>query len=402
MRKSIERTEMSSLADAAQLRSHYAQLLKQLMSSMKTNYQTLQDDKNEGTSYVSFVHNVIGLLQQHTTDITPIDRFFIDSIAFPLPAADPTYVVGRLRNYGLRLSTPGTRIHKQLVTFFQAFSERAAVDDQQALLVRQVATAISDTYEAGESGIPTLRGFLAKVIFPAYIEIAVTTDTGWIMGRPILQVAIQLFTRLMEDVDGSSECSVLACLSILSSLLASFDKASGHVIAHPELVREAYILSTFTLIFEAVTAGLSVFDYLYRTCIFTFPNSQSATLAEEALENVQRLNSFARRLSALLRGEDFHSNPRPRNHGLASSGHASSVWNETQNFVMTNLTETLSKEWIRHEMSYYLMRGSIRREIHHGLREVEVERNGLRNALTDFHRATKRLDLLPSHECELR
>ena len=398
MRRSIERNDSSSEGDGVQLRRQYSQLVKQLMSSMKINYQALQHNQSdEHVSYVSFVHSVVGLLQQHTTDIAPVDRFFIDSIAFPLPATDPTYVVGRLRNYGLRLSTSrGSRIHKQLATFFQAISERAAVDDQQALLVRQIEGAISDTFESGEGGkVTTLRGFLAEAIFPAYIESALMTDTGWIMGRPVLEVTAQLFTRLLEDVDATSEPSLLAALSIGTSLLASFDRATTHVIDRPMLLRAASTLSTLTLICEAVTAALPVLDYLHRTCVFTFPtSSRPAALADAALECVERFSSCALWVEGGLSrgGDDVLPRDSPGDALTiledASSSHDCA---ETKAFVKTNLAETISKEWVRHDGRYYLLRGSIRREVRHSLRDVEVEKRDLMSVLTEFHRMMTRL-----------
>ena len=79
-------------------------------------------------------HGVIELLQQYTADICPVDRFFVDSAGFPLPAKDPTYVVGRLKGYAGKLKDPKTS--KQLAVFIQTVLERAIIDNQQRLFDR--------------------------------------------------------------------------------------------------------------------------------------------------------------------------------------------------------------------------------------------------------------------------
>ncbi|KAK3060974.1 hypothetical protein LTS18_007300, partial [Coniosporium uncinatum] len=124
--------------DLRNVRHDNSSLLRSMMSAMKSNYLELQHGQHGHRSetvngaYVTFVQQVVELFQQYTTDICPVDKFFTDSAAFPLPAADPTYVVGRLRGYGARLSDAGTV--KKLAIFSQSVAERAAVDGEQAHL----------------------------------------------------------------------------------------------------------------------------------------------------------------------------------------------------------------------------------------------------------------------------
>ena len=153
------------------LRSTYADILKQLMQSMKKNYQQLDTSHHEQVAdvqakgaYVEFVQQVVSFMQQYTTDICQVDRFFTDSAAFPLPVTDPTYVVGRLRGYVPRLLEDRKR--KELAVFVQSVSERAAVDGQQKYLVDQLASAMGDVFERGSVQAPSLQHVLMTAVFP--------------------------------------------------------------------------------------------------------------------------------------------------------------------------------------------------------------------------------------------
>ncbi|KAL8976683.1 MAG: hypothetical protein Q9205_007365, partial [Flavoplaca limonia] len=209
MRKS---TEEAAGSDANHLRAEYREILKIMMITMKSNYQELGQGSSIRGAYVDFVHRVIELLQQHTSSICPIDRFFTDSSSFPLPAHDPTYVVGQLKNYGLRLQEQ--RTPKQLAMFVQSVSERAAVDGQQDYLVSQLSTAMSSNERRDVIESSGLRSFLIGVVFPAYIDVALSTASGWIMATPILQAIRKVFSSIMADVNGTDQRSIISVLNM--------------------------------------------------------------------------------------------------------------------------------------------------------------------------------------------
>ena len=163
MRESYEAALDDSDADttAQDLRQEYIGLLTRLMASMKQNYEELLAGSSLRGNYVAFVQQVVEFLQQYTTEICPIDKFFVDSAAFPLPDKDPTYVVGRLKGYGLRSSD--LRAQKQLAVFMQTVSERAAIDGQQAYLVEQLVRALENDFGELPRDTPPLRTLLLEL-----------------------------------------------------------------------------------------------------------------------------------------------------------------------------------------------------------------------------------------------
>ncbi|TKA83427.1 hypothetical protein B0A55_00334 [Friedmanniomyces simplex] len=193
MRDGLEKTMRTRPQMLQQSRRRYADMLHKLMQAMKSNYQELQgatnheqsaDPTSEG-SFVSFVQQVISFLQQYTADICRVDPFFTDSAAFPLPATDPMYVVGRLRSYVPKLADG--KIRKQLAVFIHNVSERAAVDGHQDYLLGQLRTAMDGVFEAGNLSAPTLRHVLLTTVFPVYVEAALSTACSWIFALPVLR-----------------------------------------------------------------------------------------------------------------------------------------------------------------------------------------------------------------------
>ena len=191
------------------------------MKSMRENYLTLQqaiDTSSNNYSfrtdvYVTFVQQVVSLLQQHTPDIIPVDKFFTDSSAFPLPSDDPTYVVGKLRNYALKLNQPQT--HKQLAAFFQSACERAAIDGEQDYLVNQLTLAMEGEQE--QSGkVVTLRAFLMQGIFPAYVQCAFGWKVaGWMLAIPVVKAASRAIEGIRAELNSFEFGAVLAVIQTL-------------------------------------------------------------------------------------------------------------------------------------------------------------------------------------------
>ncbi|RMX92625.1 hypothetical protein D0868_13309, partial [Hortaea werneckii] len=76
MRQRYHATRSFQTMDLQEIRQSYAQLLKDLMHAMKSNYQDLQSSNDTSIAnptvtgnYVEFVQHVISFLQQHTVDI---------------------------------------------------------------------------------------------------------------------------------------------------------------------------------------------------------------------------------------------------------------------------------------------------------------------------------------------
>ncbi|KAF8433806.1 Mus7/MMS22 family-domain-containing protein [Terfezia claveryi] len=215
-----------SHSTAILLGGEYTTMLQYLMNSMRENYLTLHQNScpnpsNPNTpvsslrtdAYVAFVQQIVSLLQQHTPDILPIDKFFTDSSAFPLPSDDPTYLIGKLRNYGLKLTQP--RTHKQLTAFFQTVCDRAAVDGEQEYLVNQLVLAMEGEREYDGNTL-TLRSFLMRGIFPAYVQCAFGHETaGWVLAMPIIRAATRVVEGIRAELDSCEFGAVRAVISTL-------------------------------------------------------------------------------------------------------------------------------------------------------------------------------------------
>ena len=365
MRTALEHAVVDPTMDATQLRQEYKDLLKHLMSRMKHNYQELGHGSNVRGVYVNFVHRVVEFLQQHTSTICPIDRFFTDNGTFPLPATDPTYVVGQLESYALRLQD--TRTPKQLTVFLQSVSERAAIDGQQPYLVGQLHAAMSNTIEDGTDARPTLRSFIVKAIVPAYISMAFTHESGWILALPFLKALQNVFSELLLDFDGTNIDSIAAVTSLATTFLDSVRQAVGTLLYHSDPFREARILKTLSACYSAIRALLPLWDYLVR-----LPGS-----TVRAENNIDLLRSVAAYVLALLREDndvftpDIESTKRPR-------------ISEFQNFTTVELKKTLNKNWTCHDGRHYVTRGSTRREVVVDVGLYEEEKQDLFMSLDDF------------------
>lgn len=359
--------EMSS--DLVNIRQEYVAMVKNLMNGMKRNYQELGQGSVIKGAYVDFVQRVIEFLQQHTSDICPVDRFFVDSAGFPLPATDPTYIVGRLRNYGLRLHD--SRTPKQLAVFLQSVCERAAVDGQQNYLAGQLRTAMSNVIERGSSGKPTLQSFLVKGIIPAYIEVAFGTSIGWLLVSPILQAVRDVFRQLFQSLDGASTSSIDAVASILIAFLHSARNATRLLTDHSGLLEQSHILRLLKLVFSGISALVPVSDYIVRLTATsaTISAINSPPSYTTLLQYIKYFKFFAIFASEILLGYEDPRSPLDDNHdydGFISDpvSFSSNIdMQEIRDFALKELRDSISRNWVIHDGRYYVFRGNTRGDV---------------------------------------
>ncbi|MCJ1384623.1 hypothetical protein MMC17_007741 [Xylographa soralifera] len=262
MRESLGVSPHHNLPEKTTQRNEYTELLKHLMSTMKHNYQELGNGSNVRGAYIDFVHAIVESLQQHCTDICPVDRFFTSPGAFPLPAKDPTYVVGRLRNYALRLNEPKTA--KQLSSFIQPIFETAATDSQQQYLVTQLTAAMSHNPEKGDTSKPTLRMFVVQTILPAYTQLALSNPCMLLLVMPLLQSLEKVLENIVGDLDGFNMGSVLAIQTTIFSVFECLKWSSDDMLSHPESLKEPLSVRALGCYFSMIRATLPAFDYIDR------------------------------------------------------------------------------------------------------------------------------------------
>lgn len=349
MRESLEDAHQGMSSNLPILRQEYQVLVKHLMDAMKRNYQQLGHGSNARGSYVEFVQRIIEFLQQHTLDICPIDRFFTDSTAFPLPAADPTYVVGRLKNYGLRLQD--SRTPKQLAVFLQSVSERAVVDGQQSYLVGQLHTAMSNVVERGDLAKPTLQSFLIEGIVPAYIDVAFSTSSGWLLASPLLQALQKIFRGLLTSLDGTDAASIAGVASIISAFFGSARRSMELLIDHSGLLEQSYTLRLLRLIYSGITDLLPALDYIFRL-------SEAIPYVVKSLDFFKSFATFSSKL--LLNHVDMQSPDIEE--GIDHISH-DTAYREIREFALKELRHSLGRNWVSHDGHYYVIQGHTRREV---------------------------------------
>ena len=342
-------------------KEEYRELIQQLMSSMKFNYQELGNSGQPAQgAYVDFVHRVVGFLQQHSRDISPIDSFFTDPTSFPLPSTDPSYIVARLKSYEPKLSAE--KVARTLIIFVQGVSERAAIDGQQVYLVDQFHASLTDTYETGSANRPTLRGILLQCVFPAYLENAFHNTAAWILGLPILQAVSRTFKDLLFNMSTTDKDCVSSVLCIISSIFQSSLHALRHVVEDPAMLKEPTVLATATAFIETVTAALPVLDYIYRvtgngeTAISQArafrPFGLFAVLQLRGLVSVadEHKESFTRLSSSVVDSMDRQDDER------AMYSTVPAFFHDARRMASRELRAYLNESWSRHQGKYYFTR----------------------------------------------
>ncbi|RHZ50042.1 hypothetical protein CDV55_100057, partial [Aspergillus turcosus] len=263
MRAHVQDLEDTENRELSSTKRDYRELIQRMMASMKANYQELG---NGGASaqgaYVDFVHRIVGFLQQYSRDICPIDSFFTDPTSFPLPSADPTYIVARLKSYEPKLCSE--KVVKTLIVFVQGVSERAAIDGQQVYLVDQLHTSMVDIYETGDPHKPTLRAILLQCVFSAYIESAFTNPAAWLLSRPIIQTVSLVFKDLLFSMDITDAMSRSSVLATLGAVFRSSCQAFRYTTGNPRMLTDSTVIATLTSLVEMITSALPVVDYIDR------------------------------------------------------------------------------------------------------------------------------------------
>ena len=348
MRESLDFTTYHRLDERTAQKLEYNELVRQLMTTMKQKYEDLGSGSTAKSAYVEFVQTVVENLQQHGTVICPIDRFFTDPATFPLPANDPTYIVGRLRSYGYRIQD--TKTAKQLSVFIQAVSERAAADGQQGYLVEQLSTAMCDSVGSGKQSKLTLRSFLLQDIFPAYIELAPNTSCGSLLAMPILEALEKVFGNTLEDLNGLDESNAVATENTMSIVLQRLQHSTSVYLGRPDKFEEPLLLSLLTRYYNILRVALPVLDYLARLQICLQAN----------LHLVAYFKEFADYACATVLG---HNDVNPPSKTRETASTTDEGMTAIHLFTINELRNTLQRNWTSHEGRVYLSKGKTRIEI---------------------------------------
>ncbi|KAM5429715.1 hypothetical protein McanMca71_006155 [Microsporum canis] len=344
----------------------YQEMIRAMMATMRQNSEEVGKTVVPG-SYVDFVHRVVEFLQVHAEDICPVDKYFMDPASFPLPASDPNYVVAKLKRYAGRISG-GSKFAKQLVTFIQGVSERAAIDAQQSYLAGQFYEAMSGAPDIGGYQRPTLRCFLLQCVIPEYVAASLNHPTAWILARPLIQATTRVFSDLMLTVDCTKQDEVDINISSIAEYFKAAHTALQCLIDDPGLLQDASVLLTLTSIFESIIASLAIVDYLDRL-------GQGVTHLLSYIEFFGQTALFS--LSSLLDPPAI-TRPYLRNDKPDSLGSQAikppAFFTESRSFAARELESWLEDNWALHDGKYFVRRGQqyAKIDINPGILSVEV------------------------------
>lgn len=374
MHDEIQRIGYHDPGSLRAVRSEYSALLKHVMLEMQRNYEDLGQGDHVTGCYVVFVQHMIEFMQQYTSDICLVDRYFTDSTAFPLPANDPTYLVGRLKSYNSKLVN--AKAVKQLIMFVQTASERAAVDNEQVYLVAQLTAALDGSFSQERSDKHSLRSVFWQVVFPAYTQVALDGSSAWILSRPMLTVCCSIFKGLLHKFSTTSVASVRAVNTTLMAILASAVKAIAPLEFSPVLLQEPRILAVLSLIFNAVALCLPTLDYVQRR------NRVGAIAAN----SVRYLRDFSLYAGKVLLGQPDAFPPT----NLTGDHVTDASTSEMTRFCLQKLEDSLQDKWKTEHGAYFVKRASTWKEVHVSMGSIEEERQILIRQIETFHAVLSR------------
>jgi hypothetical protein len=349
----------------------YLGIIKGMMSSMKTNFTEIKqyaaakgDDSAKG-KYVEFVHAVVGLLQQHTSGFCAIDPFFTDSTLFPLPANDPAYAVGKLRSYAAQGDDPSAM--KRLTSFFQTMSERAAIDQQQQAFTTQLELSML-------GGLPGERrarlwGILIDAVFPAYLDACISRGFGGLFAPPVLMAMSSGFDGVQYLHSETGPLAAASAAELATSALAVARGSAVHVMQVDRALEEPGCLRLLACAFRLATSTLPCLDYASRQL-------------GKGCASIPMLKYF--KVSSMLCAQILTGLPRTAH---PAPFEPPALQDDGLRTVLTRtVTHRLESSWLRENAKYcFTDNGRVKTEIKCSFGTMEDERNGVVEAIEEFH-----------------
>ena len=371
MREDVQATTQGDPIKTTQLKQSYATMLRDFMTTMKFNYQQLQQGTTVIGAYVEFVQKIVQFLKQYTNDICPVLSFFTDPLAFPLPDEDPSYVVARLCGYAPKLAEPG--IAKQLSAFLQNVVQQAAVSNHQSYLVNQLTKALC-TDEARAADRETLRSILLQDILPAYLEEAFESNIGFIIAQPILRALPIILESMIFHLRAMQPASLLATTDSIVAIAHAFIRGTEHTKVNPDIFRQPCILSTLGHMFEAMASTIPLLDYV---CSLT---STSSNVEKPVI--VDYMEKFSNFITEMLQG--ILPVTVPEYDGNISAPFVTDESGELLEFCKKELRNTIGTQWGETQGSLWFGQGQARREVAFDIGMVEEERAYLEECVEAF------------------
>lgn len=378
MREDVNATSVQEPARTPEVKRMYAAMLKAFMSRLKSNYQQLQQGATVIGSYVEFVQKIVQFLKQYTSDICPVLQFFTDSLAFPLPSTDPTYVVGRLCGYALKAHDSGTA--KQLSVFIQTVAQQAAADDQQVYLVNQLKNALC-TDEAPLADRVALRTVLLQGVFPAYIEEAFSSRTSYLIARPILQcmpaVLDDMIFELRLGQPDTLSTSIHSIVSIAHAIIRGTEQLKGDNL----ISQQSRILSGLAQMFKMSTSISRLVDYIVgRTVTIT---------GHDKPPIITYLEKFSWYIAHMAEGTMVDDLPFYQ--GDAHAEASDKTYADIMAFCKKDLITCLEANWCEDQGFIWFGQGRAKKEVVLDVGPVEIEKFELMDTIHEFQGTLREL-----------
>lgn len=314
----------------SQSKREYVDMLKTAMQHMRSTYEQLQNMSGRlgGSSYetvkgayVEFVQSIISLMQQYTSDICPIDPFFVDSAAFPLPVDDPTYVKAKLKSYDTKLEDG--RARKQLAVFVQTVSERAAAENQQPYLTKQMHDALVGEKSRG------LRSVVLTALLPAYIHCSNSSTLGCVLAMPLIEASAAVIYDMIYDLNLADDKGVDSDVDVITAVLATAYHFAMSIPTQPT-IRDVGSLRLLAVIINLAEQSLTFVEYIDR----------ATGKAGDAMGLLRRLLALGEEFSTRVM-DPFADVPMSPDAPIRESVQCS--WQDTLDFATRNLTDSLTR-----------------------------------------------------------
>ncbi|KAG9596514.1 hypothetical protein KCU97_g4727, partial [Aureobasidium melanogenum] len=250
-----------------------------------------------------------------------------DSAAFPLPLDDPTYVKAKLKSYDSKLED--NRARKQLAVFVQTVSERAASENQQPYLIKQMHDALIGDASRG------LRSVVLTALLPAYIHCSNSSTPGSVLALPLIQASAMVIYDMIYDLNLADGKAVDSDVDAITSILTTAYHFAILIPSQPTL-QDVGSLRLLAAIFHLAEQSLSFVEYVHR----------ATGKASAVMKLLRHLMAF---------GEDFSTRvmdpcadvPISLDAPMLESVHC--PWQDTLDFATRNLTDSLvrapSRTW---------------------------------------------------------
>ena len=327
MRESVSFLTYHKLEERIPRTQLYAEMLRQLMTVMKTNYKGLgQQSEMQGT-YATFVHKVVELLKQHTSNICKVDTFFTDALNFPLPENDPEYIGARLKSLGYQLKEPGAPQH--LLSFIQTLCERAAYGVEYDRFASVFAASME-----GAITKPSFLSIMLGVALPLYTDAALRFPCGWMIAMPVLLSSTATVKSFFFGINSFDTARMKAIGRLLKNTVYGIHDSWSILSSEPTLCLRPSTFRVLTVNIELLIEVLEPLAY-FRQVI------QPATERKDSIAAVlEELRDFVLFFLGIDPPKDvslFFHTPAPQR-GL------SSAFKEARTFASNQLRSALDAE----------------------------------------------------------